>query len=298
MLGRPVCVAPTGDRCGEGPVWHDGHASVYWTDINRFLVHRFSPATQTVRSWFFDEPVTAVSLTTRDDQIAVVLGSGVILWEPEANLRKSQIFKLDTWPHVRLNDARADPRGSLWVGSMRNNVLSDGCATEAGGLDGVLYRVDPDGQVSKHRTDIGIANTVAWSPDYRYFYFGDSLANTVWRFDYDLKTGNITNEIPFLRNFGRGSPDGSTVDTEGYLWNCRFHGNCIVRVAPDGDIDEIIEMPVRNVTSCTFGGADRATLFITTAAADSTAGERLAGSLFALRTEVSGQPENRFLIHP
>ena len=181
---------------------------------------------------------------------------------------------------------------------MRNNVLSDGSATEAGGLDGVLYRLDPDGQVSKHRADIGIANTVAWSPDYRYFYFGDSLADTVWRFDYDLKTGNITNEIPFLRNFGRGSPDGSTVDSEGYLWNCRFHGNCIVRVAPDGDIDEIIEMPVRNVTSCTFGGADRTTLFITTAAADSTAGERLAGSLFALRTKVPGQPENRFLITP
>ena len=261
MLGRPVCVAPTGDRCGEGPVWHDGHSSVYWPDINRFLVHQFSPATQTVRSWFFDEPVTALSLTTRDDQLAVSLGSGVVLWEPEANLRKSQIFKLDSWPRVRLNDGRVGPRGSLWIGSMRNNVRSDGSAAEAGGLDGVLYRVDPDVQVSKHRADIGIANTVAWSPDYRYFYFGDSLANTVWRFDYDLKTGNITNEIPFLRNFGHGSPDGSTVDTEGYLWNCRFHGNCIVRVAPDGDIDEIIETPVRNVTSCTFGGADRTTLF-------------------------------------
>ena len=297
MLSRPVCVAPTGDRCGEGPVWHDEHASVYWTDINRFLIHRLTPANQTVRSWFFDEPVTALSLTTRDDQLAVVLGSGVILWEPEADLRKDQIFKLDTWPRVRLNDARADPRGSLWIGSMRNNVLPDGSAAEAGGQDGVLYRLDPDGGVSQHRTAIGISNTVAWSPDYRYFYFGDSLANTVWRFDYDLKTGNISNETSFLKDFGRGNPDGSIVDSEGYLWNCRFHGNCIVRVAPSGEIDEIIEMPVRNVTSCTFGGADRRTLFITTAQ-DSPAGERLAGSLFALRTQVPGQPENRFRICP
>lgn len=297
MLSRPVCVAPTGDRCGEGPVWHDGHASVYWTDINRFLIHRFTPATQTVRSWLFDEPVTALSLTTRDDQLAVVLGSGVILWEPETDQRKNQIFKLDTWPRVRLNDARSDPRGSLWIGSMRNNVLPDGSAAEAGGQDGVLYRIDPDGGVSKHRADIGISNTVAWSPDYRHFYFGDSLANTIWRFEYDLKTGNISNETPFLRNFGRGSPDGSTVDSEGYLWNCRFRGNCVVRVAPDGEIDEFIEMPVRNVTSCTFGGADRRTLFITTAE-DSTAGERLAGSLFAFRTEVPGQPENRFRVSP
>lgn len=297
MLGTPVCVAPTGDRCGEGPVWHDAHASVYWTDINRFLVHRYTPGTQVVRSWFFDEPVTALSLTTRDDQLAVVLGSGVILWEPEADVRKNRIFKLETWPRVRLNDGRPDPRGSLWIGSMRNNVLSDGSAVEAGGLDGVLYRVDPDGQVSKHRADIGISNTVAWSPDYKYFYFGDSLANTVWRFDYDLKTGNITNETPFLRNFARGSPDGSTVDSEGYLWNCRFHGSCIVRVSSSGEIDEVIEMPVRNVTSCTFGGADLTTLFITTAA-DDRGGERLAGSLFALATEVRGQPENRFCTCP
>jgi SMP-30/Gluconolactonase/LRE-like region len=115
--------------------------------------------------------------------------------------------------------------------------------------------VDPDGRVSQHRSDIGIANTVAWSPDDRYVYFGDTLAN---------------------------------LDTEDYLWNHRFHGHRVVGVAPDGDIDEIIELPVRNVTSCTFGGADRTTVFITTAAADGTAGERLAGSLFALRTEVPG----------
>jgi transposase InsO family protein len=65
MFGNTVCVAPTGDRCGEGPVWHEVHASVYWADINRFLILRFSPADQTVRSWFFDEPVTGLCLTDR-----------------------------------------------------------------------------------------------------------------------------------------------------------------------------------------------------------------------------------------
>jgi len=243
MIGNPVCVAPTGDRCGEGPVWHEAHASVYWADINRFLIHRFSPADQTVRSWFFDEPVTGLSLTDRDDVLAVLLGSCVILWEPATGLRK-KIFTLDTWPQVRLNDGRADPRGSLWVGSMRNNVQADGSSVAAGGKDGVLYRLDPSGRVTKWRSDIGISNTIAWSPDHRHFYFGDSLANTVWRFDYEQEGGNISNEIPFLTNCDRGSPDGSAVDTEGFLWNCRFHGGCIVRVAPDGRIDQVIEMPV------------------------------------------------------
>ena len=119
-------------RCGEGAVWHAAHSAVYWTDINRFLIHRFTLADQCVRTWFFDEPVTALTLTDRDEVLAVVLGSGVILWEPASDLRHQPIYSLEGWPVVRLNDARADPRGSLWVGSMRNNVNPDGSSGEVG----------------------------------------------------------------------------------------------------------------------------------------------------------------------
>jgi sugar lactone lactonase YvrE len=75
MVGDPVCVAPTGDECGEGAVWHAAHDAVYWTDINRFLIHRFTPANQSVRTWFFDEPVTALTLTDRPEVLAVILGA-------------------------------------------------------------------------------------------------------------------------------------------------------------------------------------------------------------------------------
>jgi sugar lactone lactonase YvrE len=294
MISEPVCVAPTGDRCGEGAVWHAAHSAVYWTDINRFLIHRFTLTDQCVRTWFFDEPVTALTLTDRDDVLTVVLGSGVILWEPELDLRHKRIFCLEGWPKVRLNDARPDPRGSLWVGSMRNNVNPDGSCGEARGKDGVLFRVDPNGEVTIHRRDVGISNTLAWSPDRRRFYFGDSLANIIWSYDYDPATGTIVNERRFFQDFGRGVPDGSIVDAEGYLWNCRYYGGCIVRVAPDGKIDRLVEMPVRNITTCTFGSEDLKTLFVTTATADAAPSDRLAGSLYAIQCEVSGQPENRF----
>ncbi|MCY1248171.1 hypothetical protein D9M72_615700 [compost metagenome] len=51
-------------------------------------------------------------------------------------------------------------------------------------------------------------------------------------------------------------------------------------------------MPVTNVTTCTFGGADLKTLYITTAGSGPE--ERLAGSLYAMRVEVAGLPENRY----
>lgn len=98
------------------------------------------------------------------------------------------------------------------------------------------------------------------------------------------------------KDFPRGSPDGSTVDADGYLWNCRYYGGCIVRVAPDGKIDRVIEMPTQNITTCTFGGADLKTLYVTTASLSTQPGDRLAGSLFAIQTSVQGQPENRFRV--
>jgi sugar lactone lactonase YvrE len=116
----------------------------------------------------------------------------------------------------------------------------------------------------------------------------------VWVYDYDFSIGEISNERPFLEGFAAGVADGSTVDAEGYLWNCRFFGNCIVRVAPNGKIARVIEMPAQNITSCTFGGADLTTLYVASASAEAPRGDRLAGSLFAIQTKIKGQPENCF----
>lgn len=294
VINEAMCVAPTGDRCGEGPVWHAGEQALYWTDINRFLIHRLNTCDNSVRSWFFDEPVTALVLTNRDDTLAVALGSRVIFWNPASDSRKDHGFRLEDWPSVRLNDGRADPRGSLWVGSMRNNVTPEGCALEAAGTDGVLFRVDCNGNISEWKRGVGISNTLAWSPDRKHFYFADTLANRVCVYDYDAETGAIGNEQAFLQDFERGFPDGSVMDSQGYLWNCRYYGKCIVRVAPDGKVDRVIEMPVTNITSCTFGGESLTTLYITTASNGAPPEERLAGGLFAIQTDIPGQPENRF----
>ncbi len=295
-IGEPICVVPAGDRCGEGPVWCPEEQALYWTDINRFLIHRFDPKHGSVKSWFFEEPVTALVLTDREGTLTVLLGSRILLWRPRTDERREQGFHLPGWPAVRLNDGQADPRGSLWVGSMRNNVGADGAAGAAGGAEGVLLRVDPDGAVSEWKREIGISNTLAWSPDGRRFYFADTLQNAVYVYDYDCASGAIGGERPFLTGFARGLPDGSAMDREGYLWNCRWGGGCMVRVAPDGGVDQIIAMPAVNITNCTFGGEGYRTLYATSAWLEAPPGDRLAGSLFAVETSVPGLPENRFRV--
>ena len=291
-IGKPVCCVPAGDRCGEGILWHPEEQAVYWTDINRFLIHRYDTAAKSLRSWFFDEPATAVLLTDEDNTFAVCLGSQVILWNPLTDARTPQGFRLPGWPSVRLNDAAIDPGGSLFAGSMRNNVNADGSDGEVGGNDGILFRIDPDGNVTQCEHDLGISNTLVWSPDHKHFYFGDSLSNAIWIYDYDSTTGNISKTGTHFAGFERGAPDGSAMDQGGYLWNCRYGGSCIVRVSPKGDIDTVIEMPVKNITNCTFGGKDMNILYVTTAGS----GERLSGSLFSLETTVKGLPDNRFAI--
>lgn len=293
-IASPVCVAPTGDWCGEGAVWHAAEKSLYWTDINRFLIHRYDSVDRSVKTWFFDEPVTSMILTDRDDTLVATLGSRVIFWKPATDERRDQGFHHANWPHVRSNDARADSRGSLWLGSMRNNVNPDGSPGEVGGHDGVLVRIDPDGTVTEWMRDLVISNTVTWSPDRRHFYTADTPPNELYVLDYDAATGAISDRRPFLFGFDRGKPDGSCVDSEGYLWNCRYGGHCILRVAPDGKIERVIEMPVSNITTCTFGGPDLTTVYVTTAAMGTMPSERLAGGLFAIETDVKGLPENRF----
>lgn len=286
------CVASVGDICGEGAVWHPEGNTLYWTDINRFLVHRLESDGESIRTWVFSEPVTSVNLTTETTQLLLVLGSRIGLWSPHTHPRVETLFALPTAPLMRFNDAGVDSRGSLWVGTMRNNVGPNGEDVRVEFDGGVLYRVDPNKAVTVWKNGIGISNTLAWSPDRKTFYFGDSVANAIYQFNYDDETGAISNEQPFLAGYERGVPDGSTIDSEGFLWNTRASAGCLARIAPDGSVDQILPLPVSIPTSCTFGGNDLGTLYITSARSE----ERLSGSVFAIRTGIRGVPTQRFLI--
>ena len=82
------CVAPAGDLCGEGAVWAAAEGRLYWTDINRFLVHALDVADGSVRTWLFDEPAVAVALTDRPGVLLVALASRLLLFTPATDRRE------------------------------------------------------------------------------------------------------------------------------------------------------------------------------------------------------------------
>ena len=284
----------TGDRCGEAIVWSADESAIYWADVTRFLIHRINVITREYGEWHFEHPVVAISLTTQPDTILVALSSGLILWNPRTDRRAEFGSRIVDWPDERLNDGRSDPVGNFWIGSMANNVNPDGSIAAIETSRGKLFKVSSCGHASVWRESVGIANTVCWSPDHRSLYFGDSRANIVYRYVFDIELGAISNEEPFFAGFPRGVPDGSTVDSDGFLWNCRFGGGCIARVAPNGELNRVIEVPVQNPTTCTFGGANLQTLFVTSAEIMTEPADRLAGSVFQLEVDAQGIPEHRF----
>jgi sugar lactone lactonase YvrE len=292
------CVSPTGNICGEGAVWNPDEAALYWADINRFVIHKYSThssATESwlpTRSWLFDEPVVSVNLTTDSQLFLLVFATRIALWSPLHHPKTNTIYRLPTAPSMRFNDAKVDPRGSLWVGSMRNNVGPEGENLDVEFTDGVLYRIDPDGRATEWMDGIGISNTLAWSPDQSIFYFGDTIANALYAFAYDRKTGAISERRPFLTGYPHGLPDGSAMDSEGCLWNTRPYAGSLIRISPDGSIDRVVSLPFSKPTTCAFGGEDMRILFITSAHSE----HRLSGALFALQTSTPGLPIQRFRV--
>jgi sugar lactone lactonase YvrE len=146
----------------------------------------------------------------------------------------------------RMNDAVADPAGRFWAGSMTCDQSPRG---------GALYRFDPDGSVRTVLRDLTIANGPAFSPDGRIMYLSDTPLGHVDRFDVDPGTGDLSGRRPFVRiEKENGSPDGLTVDTDGYVWVALFGGSAVHRYRPDGTLDRRLVVPARQPTSVCLVG--------------------------------------------
>jgi sugar lactone lactonase YvrE len=288
-LSNIRCIVRSRDICGEGAMWHPPHRAIYWTDINRGLVHRHRLAAHgEFDTWVFDQSATALALTTQADEILVVLGGEVLLWNPNTDRRGMALYRLPQWPELRCNDARVDPAGALWFGTMQNNVAADTSTLPVTNHVGTLNSFKRSSVSQSWSGGFGIQNTIAWTPDGKTMLFGDTSRNEIYACDYERSTASIANKRLFTSGFARGLPDGSAMNAKGFLWNCRYGGACIVRFAPDGSVDRIVDTPVPNPTTCVFGGVDFSTLYFTSAGEGCQVAGPDDGGLFCFEPGVHG----------
>ena len=271
---------------------------LYWTDVPSYEVHRWNPVTGVRDVSKTPEMVTAMAPRRAGGMIAAA-ASGLDLWDPASGERTRFAEPEANLPANRSNDGKCDRRGRFWLGTMANNLNDDGSGKDLSGHTGYLYRIDGDGGVHRMDGPFAICNTFAWSPDERTMYFADSL-DGIYCYDFDAEAGTVSNRRMFAKTDdpAHGAPDGSTIDSDGFLWNCRWGGGGIIRWAPDGTIDRKIDFPCALVTSATFGGANLDTLYVTTArhglSDAELADQPLAGGIFAIDPGVRGIAETPF----
>ncbi|SDA92001.1 SMP-30/gluconolactonase/LRE family protein [Mesorhizobium qingshengii] len=294
---QAILVFDARDIVGESLIWDENRKTLIWVDIIGRRIHLLDPDTLDHQSWQAPDLVTSIGLCN-DGGAIVGLQKDVALWDFGETFRMIAKIEPDS-PNTRLNEGVVAPDGSFWVGTMENNIGPDDLPLDISRDAGRIYRVDTTGIVEALSTDrFGITNTMVWTAD-DIFVTADTTKNQIFRYRWDRVQSRITDRRPFFSGFPRGLPDGSCMDAEGYVWNCRVAGGgCLVRISPDGVLDKVVELPCSWPTSCAFGGENLDTLFVTSARFTMTVGHLQAnpheGGLFAVRTGARGTPTNRF----
>ncbi|MDC1054189.1 SMP-30/gluconolactonase/LRE family protein [Alphaproteobacteria bacterium] len=275
---------------GEGITYSSSNNNLYWLDIeNVSKLYSLDLSSNKKEIFELPEIVTATSIKSQNELILATT-NGLKLFNTSNKKFESVINIENQQSLTRSNDGASDALGRFWFGTMQNNFDKNGNGIPIKENIGKLYKVDTNKKISVIEEGLGIPNTFVWSPDNKHFYFTDTLNGTILSYNFELESGELSNKKNFA-TFDRGHPDGSTIDTDGCVWNCRWGGSCIVRFTPSGKVDQIIEMPVQNITNCVFGGKDMKTLFITTASNDNKS--NLDGSLFSINLNYQGIEDNK-----
>lgn len=281
---------------GEGPHFDRDTGRLAWVDIVAGEAWQLDSVTGAPQSWRFGQPISAVVPRTKGG-LMVAIRNELVFFDPDTGTRTRYSAPELGIAGNRSNEARVDPTGRFWLGTMQNNIGPNNEDLPVTQRSGALYRIEADGRFERVVDGIGISNTLCWDGARKRLYYGDSKANTIWAFDWEPRSGAISNRRVFARPHERGVPDGSALDAEGHLWNCRWGGSCIIRYSPEGSIDRIIEVPVTQPTSCVFGGSDLQTLYVTSAlvrlSPEQCQKNPLEGALLMARAEVAGQPCTR-----
>jgi sugar lactone lactonase YvrE len=275
---------------GEGPSWDRAAGRLIWVDITAGFIHRFDPTTGRDESFDVGQPVGA-AVPTDTGRLALAVRDGFAFLDLETG-RVEPIAEVEAAiPDTMMNDGKCDPAGRFWAGTKD---------VQGRRPLGSLYRLGADLEPVRIVTGVTISNGLAWSPDRRTMDYIDSTTYGIDAFDFDLDTGDLSNRRRVVDVPGDwGLPDGMTVDEEGLLWVAFWGGRAVRRIAPDGRVAALVELPVSQLTSCAFGGDDLADLYVTSARDGLTPQQLdeqpLAGGLFRLSSGVRGLPEQPFV---
>ncbi|MGF6547743.1 SMP-30/gluconolactonase/LRE family protein [Paraburkholderia youngii] len=288
---------------GEGATWCARSGRFYWTDIEGARLWRYDPADGRSDSFDMPERLATFALCENPRYVLLGLASHLAFFDLEKGSTQ-HIVDVEPGMNTRVNDGRCDRQGRFVFGTKDES----GQRQTVGGF----YRLNHD--LSLERLPLpapAISNSIAFSPDGATMYYCDSPTREIRACDYRAD-GSIANDRLFTRlTDANGIPDGSTVDSDGGLWNAQWGGARVVRYGPDGVETERIDVPTTQPSCVAIGGAALGeapgsargetaldTLYITSAYAEldatARAADTLAGDLFVATLSRRGVAEPLF----
>ncbi|KAK3926218.1 Regucalcin [Frankliniella fusca] len=296
----------------ESPYWDDKTNTVIFVDVIGKLVLRYDPShPDDLKNISFSGQsgrVTPAVPVRGSSEILVGVGRTVHIVDVDwgapgqapviRTVRAMQEVETHL-PGNRFNDGKADCRGRLWIGTMDDSQTSRRRRRSVN--KGELFRFDLQHNSAQARDmnldampivkdGLQIPNGMAWTADDKVYYLADSATKAIYRFDFNVDTGVVSNKttaFSFVDNKVPGAPDGMTLDVEGNLWIACVHGGRVIRVDPrTGKLLQTILMNVTNPSAAEWGGPNRDVLYVTSARykmdARQLEREPDAGSLFAI----------------
>jgi sugar lactone lactonase YvrE len=280
-------IGTTCDILGECPTWSAAEQALYWIDIRLPGLRRWDSSRDDIATWKLPGLVGSFALSAPG---RILLALNPLSFFDTVN---GALTPLPCSPsldeNMRFNDGKCDRRGRFWVGSMNDVTRAP---------VGTLYCIESANDCRPVFGGIRVPNGLCWNPTGDIMYFADSDLHAMDAYTLDAASGKVLERRPFSNTVKPAVPDGATVDAEGHVWLAEYGGWRVIRYAPDGRMSRVLKMPVKNPTSCTFGGPDLRTLFITTASQRLTDQEKidqpLAGALLSIDVGVQGLPDSAF----
>jgi sugar lactone lactonase YvrE len=265
----------------EGPVWHE--KALWWVDIHAGTLNRWEPASGESSSRATGDSLGAACPCVDGRWIlARRRGFAFLDWKSG---EISPMASVDLPADQRLNDGKCDPSGRFWAGSM---------GEPPGQKNAFLFVLEENGRTRQVLDGISLSNGLAWSGDGNTMFHVDSLEQSLTAYEFRQADGTL-GKGRLLACFpeSMGCPDGIAIDRDDNLWVAMWGGSAVVRIdGQSGSILQKIDLPVRQPSSCCFGGARLDQLYVTSAWSGMDDAQRqrdpLAGSIFQIPTSTPG----------
>jgi D-xylonolactonase len=189
-----------GPRCDE-------RNRLYFSDVPNGGVYRRSPDGKVETLIPKRRGVGGIALNESGG--IVCTGRGLIYWNEATRISRDLFVEWEGRKLNGLNDLQPDDYGSIFVGSLEHNALEEGAKR----IPGSLFRVDPDGKVTKLFEGVETTNGMGFSPNRKYLYHADSTTKAVWV--YDVQADRTVKDRRVFARMPQGWPDGLAIDAEG-----------------------------------------------------------------------------------